>query len=283
MAIVALKNHPRLSIEVHATPDKFISSQIVETGEWEPFETHLVECFLRPGDVFVDIGANIGWYTIIAASIVGNNGYVYAFEPGTANFELAARNLVLNDLQNVTLEQIAIADRTGTGRLFLSRENLGDHRLFAAEEERCSQTVSVTSLGRYFEHNPTPIRMLKIDAQGSEARIFEGLPDDFARTRKVAAILLEFWPYALEQSGSSAKSLVRSLAAQGMSCYIIHECFRGLDPIDLDVLEQRAYGDLRENNLFLNLLALPATNAVPAAIRTMIRPPDAFLFYHAAR
>jgi|HubBroStandDraft_6_1064221.scaffolds.fasta_scaffold11997_3 FkbM family methyltransferase len=284
MSIVALKNYPGLRIEVHGAPDKFISSQIVQTGEWEPFETHLLQCFLRPGDVFVDIGANIGWYTIIAASIVGGNGHVYSFEPAEANFELAARNLVLNGLQNVTLERLAISDHTGTDLLFLSEENLGDHRLFASDETRLSQTVSVTSLARYFEDNPTPIRMLKLDAQGSEAKIFEGLPDDFVRRRNVAAIILEYWPFALEQSGSSAKAIIRRLAAQDMSCYIIHEYFRGLDPIDLDLLEQRAYGDLRsDSNFFLNLLALPAADPVPAAIREMIRPPDAPFFYHAPR
>jgi FkbM family methyltransferase len=281
MTIVTLKNRPELRIEVHAAPDRYISSQIVQTGEWEPFETELVQRFLRPGDVFVDIGANIGWYTIVAASTVGINGHVYAFEPERANFELAARNLTLNDLQNVTLEQIAITDRAGTDFLYLSTENLGDHRLFPSDEERSSQAVSVTSLSKYFEDKDTPIRVLKMDAQGSEARIFEGLPDDFVHRRSVAAILLEYWPLALEQSGSSAKALIRRLAALNLHCYIIHEGFRGLDPIDLDVLEGRAYGDLRpETKWFANLLALPATQSIPDAIRQLIRPPDAPWFYH---
>jgi FkbM family methyltransferase len=283
MTIVTLKNRPALRIEIHSAPDKYISSQIVETGEWEPFETEIVQCFLRSGDVFVDIGANIGWYAIVAASIVGANGHVYAFEPAKDNFELAVRNLTLNDLQNVTLEPMAITDHVGTDLLYLSTDNLGDHRLFRSNEERSSQAVPVTSLSKYFEGNPTSIRMLKIDAQGSEAKIFEGLPDDFVRTRNIAAILLEYWPSAMEQSGSSAESLIQRLAAQGMKCYIVHECFRGLDPIDLDVLEQRAHGDLRKPDLFLNLLALPAAHPVPPAVRQLIRPPDAPLFYHPPR
>src|SRR5580658_6921217 len=135
MTVVTLNNRPGLRIEVHSAPDRYISSQIVQSGEWEPFETQIVQCFLRPGDVFVDIGANIGWYTIVAASIVGCDGHVYAFEPARDNFELAARNLILNDLQNVTLEQMAVTDRAGTDLLFLSTENLGDHRLFASDEQ----------------------------------------------------------------------------------------------------------------------------------------------------
>jgi FkbM family methyltransferase len=282
MRIVTLKNRPGLRIEVHSLPDKYISSQIVETGEWEAFETEIVQHFLRPGDVFVDIGANIGWYTIVAASIVGVDGHVYAFEPAGDNFELAARNLIHNDLQNVTLEQMAISDRAGTDLLFLSTENLGDHRLFASDEERSSQPVRATSLSEYFECKSTPIRMLKLDTQGSEARIFEGMPADFVRERDVAAILLEYWPFGLEQSGSSAQALIRRLAALDLRCYVIQEGFRGLDPIDLDVLEQRAYGDLRpETKSFSNLLALPASQPIPDAIRQLIRPSDAPFFYRA--
>jgi FkbM family methyltransferase len=281
MTIVVIKNRPELRIEVHSAPDMFISAQIVQNGEWEPFETELMQCFLRPGDVFVDIGANIGWYTIVAASIVGSKGHVYAFEPARANFEIAARNLNLNSLRNVTLERIAISDRVGTDMLHLSTDNLGDHRLFEWDESRSSQTVPVTSLGRYFEGNPTSVRVLKVDAQGSEARIFAGLPDDFVRTRGIAAMLLEYWPFALAQSGSSARALIQKLRALNVQCYIIHECFRGLDPIDLDVLEQRAQGDLRpETNLFANLLALPAAAAVPETIRKLVRPPDSPWFYH---
>ena len=110
------------------------------------------------------------------------------------------------------------------------------------------------------------------------------MSDDFVRNRDVAAILLEYWPFALEQSGSSAKALIRRLAALNLQCYIIHEGFRGLDPIDLGVLEQRASGDLRpETKFFVNLIALPVTHPIPDAIRKLIRPSDAPWFYHPPR
>ena len=69
---------------VHGERDRFVSRRIREEGVWEPYETSLVLAMLRPGDVFVDVGANIGYFTILAASAVGAQGMVFAFEPDPA-------------------------------------------------------------------------------------------------------------------------------------------------------------------------------------------------------
>jgi len=280
--IVRLKSSPALRIAVHARFDRYVSAKIAETGEWEPFETELVQRFLRPGDGFIDIGANIGWYTIIAASRVGSQGRVYAFEPGRENFELATRNIALNGFRNVTLERVAISDRPGSARLFLSNENLGDHRLFESAEERPSETVEVTTLDRYFANRPGSIRVIKMDTQGSEAKIFEGITPEFVRERNVAAFLFEYWPRGLVESGSSAEALIRRFAALGLQCYVIQEEFRGLDPIDLAVLQERAHGDLRpETDRLANMFAMPASEPIPDWIREFIRSPGAPFFYPA--
>jgi FkbM family methyltransferase len=268
---VRLKCEPALRMVVHSSCDKFLSARITETGEWEPFETELVQRFLQPGDVFVDIGANIGWYTIIGASRVGPQGHVYAFEPSAENWELAARNLALNDLQNATLERAAVADHAGRGKLFLSADNLGDHRLYESSEQRSSEVVAVTSLETYFADKPHPIRLVKMDTQGSEARIFRGMPDDFIRNRGIAALIVEFWPFGLASSRSSAEELLSRLSRLGLQCYLIQEEYRTLDPIDFDTLAERARTDLRpETAAFVNLLALPASNELPAWLQDFI-------------
>lgn len=277
---VPLKAYPQLRVVVHAKFDRFISTQIAETGEWEPFETEIVARLLGQGDMFVDIGANIGWYSIIAASIVGPTGKVYAFEPERENFALAAQNIALNGLTNVILEPVAISDRAGRAALFLSPDNLGDHRLYPSEEERASESVPTISLGAYFADRRDRIRLVKMDAQGSEGMIFAGIPDDFVRTHDVGAFIVEYWPGGLVTSGSSAEALIARLRALDLQCFVIQEPYKGLDPIELDVLERRAHGDLRpETGYFANLLALPRSKPLPDWLPSLVRPPDAHFFY----
>lgn len=269
---VRLKNWPQLQMIVHTTYDQFISRQIAEKGEWEPFETQIVAHFLRPGDVFVDIGANIGWYTLIAASIVGSRGRVYAFEPAKENYDIAARNLALNGFRKVTLEPLAISNGSGAATLFLSPENLGDHRLYESTEKRACEIVATTTIEKYFADKPTPIRVVKIDTQGSEGHIFEGIPDDFVTRRGIAAFIVEFWPVALAQSGSSAAALLRRMRALRLDCFAIHENASVLEPLSLETLEERANGDMRlDSSRFLNLLALPSAKPVSPWIEAHIR------------
>lgn len=279
---VSLKAAPALRMEVHSRYDKFISAQIAQTGEWEPFETELVQRFLQPGDVFVDIGANIGWYTIIAASRVGARGRVYAFEPARENFELAARNVALNGLRNVTLERLAVGDRPGSASLFLSDDNLGDHRLFAVDDRRSSETVAVTSLDTYFADKAGPLRLVKMDTQGSEARIFAGITPEFIRERDIAGFIVEYWPHGLAGSGSCAEALIGRLAALDLRCYVIQEEFRGLEPIDLAApldlaaARLRAHGDSPpDEEQFVNFLALVPSKPTPPWVQDFIRSPNA--------
>lgn len=277
---IQLKSYPDLRIEVHAKFDRFISAEIAQNGEWEPFETLLVDRMLSPGDVFVDIGANIGWYTIIGAAKVGPAGRVYAFEPEPLNHALAARNIARNGLKNVTLERIAISDARGEAALFLSEDNLGDHRLYQSGDARPSETVPTVTLGEYFAARPGPVRLIKIDAQGSEGKIFAGIPDDFVRRHDVGAFIIEYWPGALFAAGATPEALIAKLKALELQCFVIQEPFKGLDPIDLDVLLRRAYGDLRpETGWFANLLALPSWKPLPDWIPPLVRSPDSFFFY----
>ena len=74
----------RVSLHVHGETDRYISRRLREDGIWEPYETTLVLAALQPGDVFVDVGANIGYYPVIAAGRVGRDGAVFAFEPDPA-------------------------------------------------------------------------------------------------------------------------------------------------------------------------------------------------------
>ena len=100
-----------LKMHIHGEQDQFVSRRIREEGIWEPYETSLLLSMLRPGDVFVDVGANIGYFSVLAASVVGDDGAVFAFEPDPDNFRLLRRNVALNGQQaSIVAVQAALAE-----------------------------------------------------------------------------------------------------------------------------------------------------------------------------
>jgi len=107
--------------------DSIVSPTLLRDGYFEPYETTLIESEIRPGDVVLDIGANIGYYTLIFARLVGERGRVYAFEPDPTNFRLLKKNVRANGYQNVIFVKKAVADSSGSMPLYLCPDNKGDH------------------------------------------------------------------------------------------------------------------------------------------------------------
>ena len=106
-------------------PDK-IQRYIFYFGVWEPAITAFIRGSLAPGDKFVDIGANIGYYTCLAAKLVGPSGDVYAIEASPSTYELLLENLKLNELDNVHTYNNAVFDKEETLRLLKNKEsNIG--------------------------------------------------------------------------------------------------------------------------------------------------------------
>ena len=100
---------PAFDLALHEDPtDRFISAEIGRTGNWEPLETELVRRLLPHYRRFIDLGANLGWYTVIAGLLLRGRGKVHAFEPALSNFRLLEHNVGMNGLDNVRLHQIAV-------------------------------------------------------------------------------------------------------------------------------------------------------------------------------
>src|SRR5262249_42101912 len=103
---------------------------------YEPFETELVQSLVHENDTVVDVGANIGYYTLIFARLVGPRGRVFAFEPDPGNFALLKKNVEANRYKNVVLVNAALSDEPATLKLYLSEENRGDHRIYPSDDQR---------------------------------------------------------------------------------------------------------------------------------------------------
>jgi len=155
--------------------DKLDSLRLGVFGIHEPVETRWIQEHVPVGGVAIDIGANIGYHTLLLARQVGPTGHVYAFEPDPDNFALLSRNVTLNGYNNVTLEQAALSDSTGTLRLYQSARNLGDHRPFDSGDGRPFVEVSALQLDEYLNAYRDRLDYVKMDNKGGEAAALAGM------------------------------------------------------------------------------------------------------------
>src|SRR2546428_4961029 len=104
----------------------WLGRHIYVTGEYEPSTSRLVKGLLRPGDSFIDVGANIGYFTLLAATCVGLTGRVFAYEPVPEVYQRLQQNVALNQLMNCTAEQLAISNETYECEFFVGpRDHAG--------------------------------------------------------------------------------------------------------------------------------------------------------------
>lgn len=194
--------------------DQVVGKHIALCGTWEKTETSLIKEIVNSGDLVVDIGANIGWYTVVLSNLVGQEGSVIAFEPEPRNYNLLQTNIYLNKLENVTAYQIALLDSQSTVEFELSESNFGDHRVrfhnpiqnkIEKYAESFRPVISVTAypLDELLNENPKylaeqKIKLIKIDCQGSEIAILKGAQNTLSNTEY---LISEYWPYGIRRAG----------------------------------------------------------------------------------
>ncbi|WP_374448320.1 FkbM family methyltransferase [Stella sp.] len=154
--------------------------------DWSEPELRLLERFLHPGDVFVDVGANVGLYTLKGARIVGPSGRVVAVEPGRDACRVLADNVALNGYRHVTVVPKALADAEAVVTLY--HVPLGDdpqaYSLVPGAGQPPGEPVQATTLDRLAEVLRLPrIDCIKIDVEGTEAMVLAGARAQLARWR----------------------------------------------------------------------------------------------------
>jgi FkbM family methyltransferase len=215
--------------------DKVVSPTLLHNGCFEPLETELVMRVVRPGDVVLDLGANIGYYTLLFARLVGERGKVIAFEPDPNNFKLLHKNVCANGYQNVILLNKAVADTQGTVQLFLSEDNKGDHRLYDSGDNRSSIFVETITIDEAISNITDRVDLIKMDIQGSEPRPLRGMCQTLANNPDVQ-LISEFWPISFDRTGHKALEYLDELRRLGFDLWNIDEHNRTVQPITNEAL-----------------------------------------------
>jgi len=202
---------------------EYIQRNIYFLGYHEFRETRLVRELLHAGDTFVDVGANLGWFTVLGAACVGAAGRVFAFEPSPQLHDHLLVNLRLNGFDNVTAERLALADRSG--RALLSRaspRNAGTASLLKGPvRDPLATEVPVTALDEYRSRiGIGAIRLMKIDVEGAEMDVLIGARKTLA-DRVCDFVLIEVVEEHLRRRGLTCSDLLGLLRDSGYRLFQI--------------------------------------------------------------
>jgi FkbM family methyltransferase len=178
----------------------------------------LIRGHVKPGMRVLDIGANIGFYTILLSRLVGKEGVVYAFEPEEDNFKGLKR--VTRNLENVELVQAACGEKSGKIYLYRSEKMNVDHQVYPSGEPRGRVEVNMVTVDDYLRGEKGGVGFVKIDVQGYDCHAFRGMTETLARSPN-AFMIGELWPYGLKKAGSSADQYLSEVKRCGFEIVIL--------------------------------------------------------------
>ena len=204
-----------LYVEPH---DRAVGARLRRRGVWAAAETALCKREIKPGMQVLDVGANIGYFTLLFARLVGPSGHVHAFEPEPRNLELLQRNIARNSYTNVTAVPKAVSRTSGRQRLYKSPDNLGDHRLAHGTAGRAAIDVSVVTLDAFL--GDARVDFIKLDIQGAECAAVQGARQLIARSAPLC-LITEFWPAGMRAFGDDPEQYLQELSALGFGIAVI--------------------------------------------------------------
>ena len=198
-----------------------ITVNLLMHGVWERFQTKLFKDLIHEGMVVVDIGAHIGYYTLLAAERVGKKGAVFAFEPDESNYDLLIKNIKQNEYSNVIPVKKAVTSSTGTVKLFLDARESGEHSIVGRKRGQKAVLVDSVALDDFLNADYA-VNVIKMDIEGAEMAALLGMSKVMARSPKLV-VFTEFYPGALERAGVSPADYFNELQRHGFNIYLIDE------------------------------------------------------------
>lgn len=240
-----------LGLEMIVNPYEFVGRHIFVEGIYEPECTNVFLSLLRPGDCVLDVGANIGYFTLLSSSLVGSEGRVHAFEASPKIAQMLQKNIGLNDVSNVVVHNEAVLDRSGFVKFYTGpEENLGLSSIQnTGNGSRVDAEVPCVKIDHMISTFPL-VRLVKIDVEGVEFLVLKGMLELIERDRPY--IILEFTHALLQQMNCDALTLFDYFAKYNYSLYEITS--NGVRIINLPP------------NVQCNVLAVHKTMILPTSI-----------------
>jgi FkbM family methyltransferase len=236
--------------------DKFDNSHILNPEFRERALIEIMKKEVKKGDTVLDLGANIGFYTLFLADLVGPGGRVFAFEPSPETFSILKKNVEANSYGNIVLEQKCIADKSGAEEFFMYND-LGSHfsslsgNIYKMSKRITSVRTQTVSLDDYFNNYSGRIDFIKMDIEGAENRALIGMKNIILKNKNLK-IITEYAPIALKKvSGIKPEQYLINLKKIGFNLSEIDGEIT--KPIDFEEITDRLIpedGECSGTNIF---------------------------------
>jgi FkbM family methyltransferase len=175
------------------TRPSYVSASIGTMGVWEPMVTALFQHLVKQNHTIIDVGANIGYFSLLSSRLVGPQGRVLAFEPEAHNFSLLQQTITHNAISNILPYPVALSNYNGVGTLYIGAYS-GNHSMLNKTQRpiqiRCRTLDNVVS-----ERAINEVDVLKIDVEGVEPQVLEGATT-MLEAHAIHHIIMEYNPSA---------------------------------------------------------------------------------------
>jgi FkbM family methyltransferase len=200
--------------------DDMISRTIFYFGFWEPNNSAVFEQVLKPGDLFVDVGANIGYYSLLASHLVGPEGRVISIEAAPRIYAQLEDNIETNRASNARLINMAVSDRQGSLNIYGGTKwNRGSTSTIKRNDEHVLEaTVAAAPLDEMLTPDELArVALIKIDIEGAELPVLQRLISTLDRYSPSMCVMVEI----AQDAGSASQEIFDRFLAAGFEIYAI--------------------------------------------------------------
>ncbi|MDQ7038666.1 MAG: FkbM family methyltransferase [Aquificota bacterium] len=211
-----------LGIRLVFKTEDCLGRHVYKYGVYEREITKLVLSLpFEDGDVFVDVGAHIGWYSLMVDRVIPRWVTVYSFEPEPFNYDLLVRNIKLNKAKNIHPFRVALGNGEGTANIYLYKDiNRGRHSLLPLYNYGVAE-VEMTTLDKFIEARGVErVKLIKIDVEGFEYMVLKGAEETLKRTD---FLILEVTPEYMIKGGVDYIEFIEFLSDLDFEFYLIKD------------------------------------------------------------
>lgn len=227
-----IPNIPKLQMHIKPQDDWIISGYLKRHKFWEYYNTCILQELLQNGDCCIDIGANLGYFSLIAAESVGEHGTVISFEPEASNYALLTENINCNNFQDrIHTHDVGISFQYEERLLFMSDHNHGGHQFDfpTLDTQTASGTLCKNVRLDDFMNTEYPeqkVDFIKMDVQGYETKALKGMTNTIEQNKEHLVMLIEYSPTLLQNFDNEQLGLTAFHEFLKSNCphiYLVHQ------------------------------------------------------------